>query len=193
MNKSDQIPDNAEEKTSATEVTIPAVTGSDMSSKQTTSKRTKPHRILRRFAIILLITIAGLFFLSMTAPQPTNLGVSNGMLAKCPSSPNCVSTQADNPDQKMPAISFDCDPNEMLVRIKDTIKSKFPRARLVSEFDYYLHFEFKSLIFRFVDDVEFFVDDKASVVHFRSASRVGHSDLGANRKRMRQISESLNQ
>lgn len=147
--------------------------------------------MIRRLAVILLITIVGLYGLSMTAPRPTNLGVSNGMLAKCPSSPNCVSTQADNPDQQMPAIPFDCHADEMLVRIKDMIQSEFPRATLISESGNYLHFEFKSLIFRFVDDVELFVDDKASVVHFRSASRVGHSDLGANRKRMRKISESL--
>lgn len=128
----------------------------------------------------------------MTAPRPTDLGVNDGMLAKCPSSPNCVSTQADNPDQRMPVIPFDGKADDMLKKIKQSMQSAFPRAILVREVDHYLHFEFKSRIFRFVDDVEFFVDDTTSVVHFRSASRVGHSDLGANRKRMRKISESLN-
>ncbi len=191
MNRLDPLADVTQPKTPCDKTDLRDVSNRDGSSKQPIFRRALFHRIIRRFAIIPLVSVVGLYFLSMTAPTPTHLGVHNGKLAKCPSSPNCVSTQADNLEQQMPVIPFDGDPDETLERIKSMVQSGFPRAMLVSEFDHYLHFEFKSLIFRFVDDVEFFVDDKASVVHFRSASRVGHSDLGANRKRMKQISESL--
>ena len=62
-----------------------------------------------------------------------------------------------------------------------------PRAKLVEEDEDYLHYEFTSLLLRFVDDVEFVFDDATKTIHFRSASRTGYSDLGVNRRRMEEI------
>jgi len=61
------------------------------------------------------------------------------------------------------------------------------RAVIVSETDTYLHIEFTSAIFRFVDDVEFFADDTEKQIQVRSASRVGYSDFGVNRSRVEKI------
>jgi uncharacterized protein (DUF1499 family) len=61
------------------------------------------------------------------------------------------------------------------------------RTKLVEENETYLHYEFTSFLFRFVDDVEFLFDDDTKTVHFRSASRTGYGDLGVNRRRMEQI------
>ncbi len=61
------------------------------------------------------------------------------------------------------------------------------RTKLVEEDESYLHFEFTSLIMRFVDDVEFLFDDESKTIHFRSASRTGYGDLGVNRRRMEEI------
>ena len=150
-------------------------------------------RIVRRLVLLPVLAIAGLYFLSMTAAKPTNLGAVDGLLAKCASSPNCVSTQATDPDKSMPAISYIGDANQTLEKIKSTIESKFTRASLCSQSNGYLHYEFTSLFFRFVDDVEFLADNSTRLVHFRSASRVGHSDLGSNRSRMKKICEGLDQ
>lgn len=155
------------------------------------SRRPLISRILRRLILLPLIGIAGLYFLSMTAGQPENIGISNGQLSACPDSPNCVSTTASIESQKMLPINFSGDSVEMLSKIKSTITKDFPRAKLITETGNYLHFEFTSPMFRFVDDVEFLINDKELILHFRSASRVGHSDLGANRKRMSKICESL--
>ena len=151
------------------------------------------RRILRRLILLPLLAIAGLFFLSLTSTKPANLGATDGSLAKCPSSPNCVSTQASDADKSMPAISYIGDAEQTLKGIRASIESNFTRASLITQSDGYLHYEFTSLFFRFVDDVEFLADDSTRLVHFRSASRVGHSDLGANRKRMTKICEGLNQ
>ena len=62
-----------------------------------------------------------------------------------------------------------------------------PRTKLVEEDESYLHYEFTSLLFRFVDDVEFLFDDDTKTIHFRSASRTGYGDLGVNRARMEQV------
>jgi uncharacterized protein (DUF1499 family) len=71
-------------------------------------------------------------------------------------------------------------------KIRQIIKS-MPRARLVSEATDYLRAEFTTLIFRFVDDVEFLWDENEKVLHFRSASRSGYYDLGVNRRRMEKM------
>jgi uncharacterized protein (DUF1499 family) len=63
------------------------------------------------------------------------------------------------------------------------------RATIVAATPSYLHVEFRSALFRFVDDVEFVPDDSAGVIHFRSASRTGYYDFGVNRKRMKEISD----
>ena len=178
-------------------INMPNLDNSAANNPKSVTSSTPNHfnwsRIGRRFALLLIITITGLYLLSMTSSRPTNLGADNGLLAKCPESPNCVSTQATDEEHGMPSIPFAGSSLEMIEKIKKSIGRDYPRANLVSESDHYLHFEFKSLIFRFIDDVEFVVDDKQSVLHFRSASRVGHSDMGVNRKRMKQISERLKQ
>jgi len=68
-----------------------------------------------------------------------------------------------------------------------TVIAGLPRTRLVEEDETYLHYEFTSLLLRFVDDVEFLLDDEMKTVHFRSASRTGHGDFGVNRRRMEDI------
>lgn len=151
------------------------------------------RRLIPKFVTVLIISLIGLFALSMTSTRPANLGVSNGKLAKCPDSPNCVCTHASSDPHKMEPIGFAGDVKDTVEKIKKTVSDNFPRARLVDQDNGYLHYEFTSLIFRFVDDVEFLVDDKAKQIHFRSASRVGHSDLGANQRRMKSISEELRQ
>jgi uncharacterized protein (DUF1499 family) len=70
--------------------------------------------------------------------------------------------------------------------LKATIAT-LPRTKLVDEDESYLHYEFTSLLLRFVDDVEFLFEETTKTLHFRSASRTGYSDLGVNRKRMEQV------
>jgi uncharacterized protein (DUF1499 family) len=64
-------------------------------------------------------------------------------------------------------------------------------ARVVEAEENYIHAEFTTWIFRFVDDVEFQIDGTRRRVDFRSASRVGHFDLGTNRRRMRKLCREL--
>jgi uncharacterized protein (DUF1499 family) len=74
--------------------------------------------------------------------------------------------------------------------LKATIGS-LPRTKLVEEDGDYLHYEFTSLLIRFVDDVEFVFDEGTKIIHFRSASRIGYGDLGVNRRRMEDIRSHL--
>lgn len=107
-------------------------------------------------------------------------------LSPCPSSPNCVSTQATDQGHAIAPIRYRKARAEAKEALKQAIRS-MPRVTLVEEDESYLHYEFTSLLFRFVDDVEFVFDDATKTLHFRSASRTGYGDLGVNRKRMEEI------
>ena len=71
-----------------------------------------------------------------------------------------------------------------------SILADMPRATVATNAGHYLHVEFRSAVFGFVDDVEFVFDDAAEAIHFRSASRSGYWDLGVNRRRMAAIAEA---
>lgn len=117
---------------------------------------------------------------------PTTLGLADGKLAPCLNSPNCVSSAATDPRHAIAGFVLDRSPGTAKKELKQAA-SKLPRAKLISETDIYLHFEFRSLLFRFVDDVEFHIDDATNKIHVRSSSRVGHSDFGVNRRRVEAI------
>ena len=112
--------------------------------------------------------------------------MSKRELHPCPSSPNCVSTQAT--DERHAIVPFRY--RKARAEAKEALKAVvagLPRVKLVKEDEAYLHYEFTSLLLRFVDDVEFLFDEATKTLHFRSASRTGYSDLGVNRQRMEQI------
>jgi uncharacterized protein (DUF1499 family) len=135
---------------------------------------------------LLVLPILSLALLSMTGRRPTNLGVRDGKLAPCPTSPNCVSTQADDEQHRIAPIISSLSAEDSLRCLKQVL-TEMPRVTIVTERPDYLHVEFRSALFRFVDDVEFFIALDEQTIHFRSASRVGHGDLGVNRSRMELI------
>lgn len=112
--------------------------------------------------------------------------MSQRQLAQCPSSPNCVSTQATDEGHAIAPLRYRKSRAEAKEALKDVVRT-MPRTKLVAEDESYLHYEFTSLLLRFVDDVEFLLDDENKTLHFRSASRTGYGDLGVNRKRMEEI------
>ncbi len=116
--------------------------------------------------------------------------MSQRQLAPCPSSPNCVSTQATDEGHAIAPFRYRKSRAEAKEALKNIIRT-MPRTKLVEEDESYLHYEFTSLLLRFVDDVEFLFDDETKTIHFRSASRTGYGDLGVNRKRMEEIRSLL--
>ena len=108
------------------------------------------------------------------------------ILSPCPSSPNCVSTWATDESHAIAPFQYKKPRAEAKEALKAVITS-LPRVKLVEEDESYLHYEFTSLLLRFVDDIEFALDETTKTIHFRSASRTGYSDLGVNRRRMEQV------
>lgn len=138
--------------------------------------------------IFFLLVFLHLLVLGCSGAKPLNLGVTEGRLASCPSSPNCVSSQGEDETHKMEPWAYHTSLAQAKEKILDILRS-MPRAKVVTVEENYIRAEFTSRLFRFVDDVEFYFDDTDNVINFRSASRVGYSDLGVNRKRMEEIQE----
>ena len=118
--------------------------------------------------------------------RPTHLGVKDGQLAACPRTPNCVSSQAKSDRQRVAPLRISGEPGVAMKRLREVVNN-LSGATLIEETDQYLYFECKSKILGFVDDLEFYCDAQAGVIHVRSASRLGYSDLGVNRKRVDNI------
>jgi len=141
-------------------------------------------------AVFSLLSL-GMLFAGCTGSRPMNLGVHDGKLAPCPATPNCVSSQSIDREHGIEPLRYTGSARQAMDRLKKVI-SGMKRARIVAEDGVYLHVEFTSALFRFVDDVEFFAEERAAAIHVRSASRVGSSDLGVNRKRVEEIRAAMN-
>jgi len=143
----------------------------------------------KQFSIILISLV---FFMSCSATIP-KLGVNSGQFMPCPEKPNCVSSQATDEEHFIQPIEFSGtlqDAHERLLQILKSTK----RTKIITIQENYIRVEFTSKLFRFTDDVEFYfpaANPETIIIHFRSASRIGHSDLGANRKRIEQIRDKF--
>ncbi len=116
--------------------------------------------------------------------RPNNLGARLGLLAPCPSSPNCVSSQTENVRHQIAPLAFSDDPNAAFARLKLVLSGRRDTT-LVDDLPGYLRVELRTMLF--VDDGEFLLDQKNKVIHVRSASRRGYSDFGKNRNRLENI------
>ena len=115
--------------------------------------------------------------------RPPDLGVHAGMLRPCPDSPNCVSSEAGTPESQRVAPFAAPGGQAEMARLAKVV-TDWPRTAVITNGRDYVHAESTSLIWRFVDDVEFRYDSVLGAIHVRSASRLGKGDLGANRKRV---------
>ncbi|HEU4403085.1 MAG TPA: DUF1499 domain-containing protein [Candidatus Polarisedimenticolia bacterium] len=122
--------------------------------------------------------------------RPVALGPHAGRLAPCPASPNCVSSQAAGDGHFVKPLRFEGVAGEAWRRLREVLLA-LPRVRIVAATPLYLRAEFRSPLFGLVDDVEFLLDETAGRIEIRSASRVGYSDLGANRRRVEEIRRRL--
>ncbi|MHA2472041.1 MAG: DUF1499 domain-containing protein [Promethearchaeota archaeon] len=116
------------------------------------------------------------------------IGIKDGKFHPCPKSPNCVSTQNVDEKHKLEPLEYTGTIEEAKLKIKKIIAT-YKRTKLITEEQHYLHYEFRTATFKFVDDVEFYFEEAKNLIHFRSAARLGYSDLGVNKKRMLKVSE----
>jgi len=130
---------------------------------------------------VLLFSIGFLYFYRNRHPKV--IGLINGRLAPCPFTPNCVCSECQDATHAIAPFKVLEDARGNPIETLATVIQHYPRAKIITHKKHYLHAEFRSKLFGFVDDVEFSLHLQEEVVHLRSASRFGYSDLGVNRKR----------
>jgi uncharacterized protein (DUF1499 family) len=125
--------------------------------------------------------------------RPDNLGVHDGRLAPPKRTPNNVNSQIDkHADARhyIEPLRYSGDARKAWAALRNVIDG-MPRARVVKAEPNYLYAEFSSKLIGYIDDTEFYLDEKAGVIHVRSASRLGRSDFGVNRERIESIRAQL--
>ena len=127
---------------------------------------------------------------SCSGTRPANLGVKDSRLAPCPSSPNCVSSDAGDSAHSLPAFQVAVPAAQAWRIVRSTVAS-LPRTKIITESDDYLHAECSSAFFGFVDDLELHLRPAQNLIAVRSASRLGRSDFGVNRKRVENLRAQL--
>ena len=149
------------------------------------------------FKIFLVVAVLALLFVFYLAILGHNsrsgeaAGLADGRLKPCPDKPNCVCSEYPGDGHHsiaalpLPGTTL----NGAIAALTATVDGL--GGRVVEVSDNYLAATFASSLFGFVDDVEFRIDLEAGQVQVRSAARVGHSDLGANRKRIEAIRARL--
>ena len=131
-----------------------------------------------------------LFIIACSGTRPDGLGATGGRLAPCPETPNCVSSFAQDAEHRVEPLSFQGSTEKVMKAVQEALKQR-DRVHIIKQKPHYLYAEFTSLVFRFVDDVEFLIDAESKTLHFRSASRIGRSDLGVNRERIESLRKDL--
>jgi uncharacterized protein (DUF1499 family) len=144
--------------------------------------------------LVVALVLAGQMGL-WSGTTPTTLGVKQGKLLPPALSPNSVSSQADlYPDhpQRQTAyiapISYQGSQAVAMDKLLQTLRST-PGLRVIESKPDYVYAQATTALMKFTDDLEFWFDPTQTLIHLRSASRVGESDLGKNRARMEDIRE----
>ena len=139
---------------------------------------------------LLLAALAALLLAVMVTSScaATSAGglLPEGTLAPCPSSPNCACSEG--PRARVAPLEFTGDPDAAFASLIEFLRAE-PRVELVTVEPNYVHAVFRTVLLRFRDDLELRLDREGHRIHVRSASRVGYSDLGANRKRIESLRE----
>jgi uncharacterized protein (DUF1499 family) len=150
-------------------------------------------RYLVSLVLVSFITISSVWFSpeAMALPifkgsVPENLGVHDGKFAPCPSTPNCVISQGSDSTHEIAPLTYNTDretAKQLLLKVLGVV----PRTTIIEETEDYIRVESSSRLLGFVDDAEFYLPADEKMIHVRSASRLGESDLGVNRRRLEQI------
>lgn len=141
---------------------------------------------LRRLGGILL----AMSLFSCAGTRPKDLGLHGSVLRPCPSSPNCVSSDAGDASHRVEAFALAVPAADAWREARAAVAA-LPRTRIVSETADYLHAECASALFGFVDDLELHLRASEGRIAVRSASRLGHSDMGVNRRRVEGLRAAL--
>lgn len=132
-----------------------------------------------------------ILFLAFSSCKPKNqiLGIQKDpsfIFLPCPKKPNCITSNKNEPNHYLEPIKI-LSKDSSVARVKLLKILKSMNMTILINKNNYIHGQFKSSFFKFIDDIEFYISSKKNLIHFRSASQIGHSDFSVNKKRIEKI------
>ena len=139
-------------------------------------------------ALITLLVVIYIYYQGKVSQTHAFRHTTAEKLSVCPKTPNCVCSEyPEDTKHFIPALDLgELDINTITTAVKEI------GGQIAVQNDTYLSAEFKSGLFGFIDDFELRIDRDNKKIHIRSASRVGRSDLGANKNRVQKFKRVLN-
>jgi len=145
---------------------------------------------LPQLSFVALAALVAMSLFGCAGRRPSTLGITDARLAPCPSSPNCVSSDAADERHAIAAFDVAVPAAQAWAAVREAV-AELPRTRIVTDADGYLHAECRSALLGFVDDLELHLRPSEGRIAVRSASRLGRSDLGVNRRRVETLRAAL--
>lgn len=139
---------------------------------------------------VLIVFMVGSMAIQNQKPQII-LGLENGKLREVPTKPNAVSTQTKQEDKRIQPLAFKESLKQSKEAIKEALKS-YGGIVIIEETEHYIYAIATTVKMKYKDDIEIYFDASSREIHYRSASRVGYSDMGLNKARFEKISEIYN-
>lgn len=136
--------------------------------------------------ILALILISIISLMIQNAKPQVALGIEDGQFHQLPKSPNCVSSQTDQSDKYVEPLPF----KEDLTLSRDQVLvalEVYGDIKLVELTDTYIYAVATTDKMKFHDDIEIYFDQESRLIHYRSSSRAGYSDMGLNRERYNMV------
>lgn len=143
-------------------------------------------KALKRVLVLIAAVAIGSWIVVqfMGRNPPPGLGPTAEGLAECPDTPNCVCSDCEQSD-KLPPLEFSSEPPAARAALKSALAKM--KIEVIGEQENYLHAVATTPIMRYPDDLEFLIQPEEKKIQFRSASRLGKSDLGKNRARLKEL------
>lgn len=144
------------------------------------------------YSIVSLVVVFGIVLIafSVASRKQPELGLQGGHLQPCPATPNCVCSEYQDQIAYIEPLLYTTTTEQAWAKLKRVISET--GGTVITEEAGYLRLAYKTPLLRYIDDVEFRLDNTTRRIHVRSASRVGQSDMGANRKRVEKIRLAFN-
>lgn len=128
------------------------------------------------------LAIAGTVALVALSRGERKVGTVDGRLRPCSSASNCACSEDSGESAVEPfAIPDGVSPRTAFEALEFVLMNE---ADVRTRSEGYVHAVYTTPLLRFRDDFEARLDGGRDVIHVRSSSRVGRSDLGANRRRV---------
>lgn len=146
---------------------------------------------------VLLYTVIGIFLsiallfviLTVYSRKQPELGLVNGQLRACPAKPNCVCSEQQVEGTFVEPLNYTITADRAWDKVRQVIVET--GGVVSTDQGGYLHARYVTPLMRYIDDIELRIDKDEQLIHIRSASRVGHSDFGVNRKRVTRIRKAF--